>query len=51
MLFLKEKRKLLSSEILQNGNGVVNAHLGRMVRAVQLSAHQYYKKNPAIFPH
>lgn len=51
MLFLKEKRKLPSPEILQKGNRVVNAHLGRMVSVFQLPAHQYYKMNPAIFLH
>lgn len=49
MLFLKEKRKLLSPEILQKGNRVVNVHLGRMVSVFKLSTHQYYKLNSDIF--
>lgn len=48
MLFLKEQRKLLPSEILHNGSGAVNILLGKKVKVFFSSADHYSKINPAI---
>lgn len=48
MLFLKQQRKLLPSEMQQNGSGAVNLLLGKRVKVFLVSADQCSKKNPVI---